>query len=201
MSLLMLIAMVGVHADAVSLPQSEGGGGGTDFVFQYDDGTAGWLTWGGSYRGVWFNAGDFFTDAVGVDVSMLEFWFFHHASYPWDVASFYAELWNGTSSGPAEELASASVMAMHMTPVYAEFDPPIAAEGNFWALVNTKEMSAGGWPSVAADANSTSPPHSFYWSGSAWEPAIADYLFRAHGEPVLGLEEATWGSIKGLFGR
>lgn len=198
MSLLILIAMVGINADAVSLSQSEGGGGGTDFVFQYDDGTASWLTWGGSYRGVWFNAGDFFTYAVGVDVGTLEFWFFHHASYPWDVASFYAELWNGTSSGPASELASVSVTAMHMTPVYAEFDPPIPAEGEFWALANT-ELSQGGWPSVPADASGSG--HSFYWSGTAWEPAIGDYLFRVSGEAVLGLEETTWGSIKGLFDR
>ena len=32
---------------------------GSDGGFQYDDGTAYWLTWSGLYRATWFDADDF----------------------------------------------------------------------------------------------------------------------------------------------
>jgi hypothetical protein len=187
----------------VALVASAGAGSrdaGTDLVLQYDDGTASSLAWGGPCRGVWFDAGDFVEGASGIELSALEFWFFHHASYPWDTASFYADLYNGGSGGPAVLLAETSVTATHMTPVYAYYDPPVTAEPGFWSIVNTS-LSAGGWPSIASDPAPTSPPHSFYWSGSAWVPAAGDYLARAHGEAVLGLEETTWGCVKALFSR
>src|SRR5512136_2944658 len=84
--------------------------GASDAVMQYDDGTACLSIWG-SYRGVWFNADDFFPSGCSeLLVDHLEFWFYHHSSYPWDTASFYAELWNGDdASGPSAQLEQTSV--------------------------------------------------------------------------------------------
>ncbi len=172
----------------------------TDAVFQYDDGSASWLTWGGLYRGVWFDLEDFVPGAAGGEISALEFWFFHHSSCPWDTACFYAEVYGGDQSGPATLLAQVSATASHMGPDYVYFDPPLQVPSDFWVVVNT-EMSSGGWPCILGDPSATAGPHSFFSDDFVvWEPwGIGDYFIRAHGEALLDLESTTWGAVKSLF--
>lgn len=166
--------------------------GGTDDVYQYDDGTAWWITWEGLYRGVWFDSEDFgiYYNPCIVD---LEFWFYHHTSYPWDTGSFYAELYNGEQEGPVTQLDQTSLTAVHYAPCYADYSSPIVTAVNFWGLVNT-EMSSGGWPSLLSDnsPNWTGNDHSFYSDDFVvWDPWIAG---------GIGLEAATWGGVKALYG-
>jgi hypothetical protein len=178
--------------------------GGTDEILSYDDGTANWLTWGGLYRGVWFDTADF-GGSWPFPAGYLEFWFYHHASYPWDTASFYAELWNGDANGPAEQLDQTSMVATHYAPVHANYSPVIWTDPDFWGLVNTS-MSSGGWPAILGDNTPQTPSHSFYSDDFIiWEPWIIggaatanDYFVRASSGPGA-LETETWGSIKGLY--
>jgi hypothetical protein len=158
-----------------------------DDLFQYDDGTANWLTWVGLYRGVWFNTQDFVPGAGGAGLGGLEFWFFHHSSYPWDISSFSAELWNGRSSGPADLLEQTSVTAVHYAPCYADYSPTVWCERNFWGLVNS-HMSSGGWPALLGDNTPNPASHSFFSDDFiVWEPWIIggatanDYFIRAVG--------------------
>jgi hypothetical protein len=178
--------------------------GNTDAYLHYDDGTAYWLSWNGLYRGVWFNLLDFSPWSPGAAIFMLESWFFHHASYPWDTASFYAEIYGGDAAGPTTQLDQTSVTAAHYSPVYAVYSwPGIQVEQNFWCLINT-EMSAGGWPSLLGDNTPQSVSHSFQSDDFViWEPWIIqgptanDFFIGA--EPFLELDQSTWGSIKTLF--
>ena len=179
--------------------------GGTDDVLSYDDGTSHWLTWGGLYRGVWFDVTDFDPSGTGFECDYTEYWFFHHSSYPWDTASFYAELWNGTSASPTALLDQTSMMATHNTAILCNYSPAIIAEGEFWALVNTS-MSAGGWPAILGDNTPNTVSHSFFSDDFIiWEPWIIqgpmanDYLARASGTILSALESESWGAIKGLY--
>jgi hypothetical protein len=175
----------------------------TDAFLQYDDGTANWLTWGGLYRGVWFNLQDFWPGGSSFFLGNLEFWFFHHASYPWDVSSFYAELYDGDAAAPTTQLNQTSVTAVHYSPVYATYSAGIWVGQNFWGLINS-EMSAGGWPSILGDNTPNPVSHSFFSDDFiVWEPWIIngstanDYFLR--GNEKIGLNESTWGAIKTLF--
>jgi hypothetical protein len=178
--------------------------GADDLFYQYDDGTANWLTWGGLYRGTWFNLEDFEPGLPGVTLGYLEFWFFHHASYPWDVSSFYSELYEGDAVAPATQLNQTSVTAIHYSSVHASYSwPGIEVGQNFWGLVNS-EMSAGGWPSILGDNTPNPVSHSFFSDDFiVWEPWIIsgatanDYFLRAG--QYIGLDETTWGSIKTMF--
>jgi hypothetical protein len=180
--------------------------GGTDDLLQYDDGTANWLTWGGLYRGVWFNLQDFGPGMPGGHLVYLEYWFFHHASYPWDISSFYAEVYDGDAAAPTTQLNQTSVTAVHYSPVHASFSwPGIEVGQNFWVL-NNSEMSAGGWPSILGDNTPSPVSHSFFSDDFiVWEPWIIngstanDYFTRANEGVWPGLDESTWGSIKTLF--
>jgi hypothetical protein len=175
-------------------------GEGLDAILQYDDGTAQWLTWGGTYRGVWFHVEDFLPYDTEVDT--LEYWFYHHSSYPWDVTSFYAELWSGDESGPVTQLFQESVSAAHNTVIYVEVDPPINPGPDFWVIANT-EMSSGGWPALLGDntPNWTGYDHSFFSDDFfAWEPWLnSNDLFIRCGVNELGLVPVTWTELKALF--
>ncbi len=178
--------------------------GGTDDLLQYDDGSAVWLTWGGLYRGTWFDTQDFVPGSIGLECNYTEYWFYHHSSYPWDTSSFYAELWNGSSLGPLVLLDQTMVTAAHFAPVQADYNPPIATEQKFWGLVNT-EMSAGGWPAVLGDNTPNTTDHSFYSDDFiVWEPWIisgataSDYLLRAEGW-MCAFGSSSWGAMKGLY--
>jgi len=179
---------------------------GTDDLLQYDDGSAFWLTWGGLYRGTWFNVVDFLSSGTGASLTNLEFWFYHHASYPWDTASFYADLYNGDAAAPVTQLDETSVTAVHYSPVYANYGSAITTEANFWGLVNSS-MSAGGWPAILGDNSANPTSHSFFSDDFiVWEPWVLsgatanDYFVRANGTILTGaLEQSTWGSIKTLY--
>jgi hypothetical protein len=175
---------------------------------QYDDGTAVWLTWSGLYREVWFNIQDFSPGLPYTHVYGLEFWFFHHDSYPWDVSSFYGELYGCDEWYPVTQFSQTSITAIHYAPCYASYDPPISSDGiGFCAVVNT-EISGGGWPSLLGDNTPNPVDHSFYSDDFiVWQPwvmggATANDLFiRADaytGWPP-GLDQLTWGAIKTLF--
>jgi hypothetical protein len=180
--------------------------GETDDILSYDDGSAHWLTWGGLYRGVWFDATDFDPLAIHFYAGYMEYWFFHHASYPWDTASFYAELWNGDAAGPVDQLNQTSMIATHYAPVHANYSPTILTDVEFWGLLNTS-LSSGGWPSILGDNTPHIPSHSFYSDDFIiWEPWIvigataSDYFVRASGNlSPYALESASWGFIKGMY--
>ncbi|MBN1434144.1 hypothetical protein JW921_05245, partial [Candidatus Fermentibacterales bacterium] len=124
--------------------------GETDVLLQYDDGTGWWITWGGTYRGTWFDAEDFIPPGVGFWwAEDVELWFYHWVElYPWDTSSFYSELWNGGVGAPTTLLHQTSIQAMHCSPCC--YSPEITLATQFWLVVNT-EMSQGGWPSTLAD--------------------------------------------------
>ncbi len=177
------------------------GGGGYDAeVLQYDDGSPHWLTWGGTYRGTWFNTQDFDPSSGGFALEQMEYWFYEHNERPWDTDEFYSEIWNGDDMGPVSPcLAQAVVVAPHYAPCYHTFATPLDVEQNFWGLINTT-MSAGGWPSVLGD--NTPGENSFFSDDMiVWEPwgELGDYLIRAHGEFTYSLEAGSWASIKALF--
>ena len=174
-------------------------------LFHYDDGYAYWLTWSGQWRGTWFTMDNFGAAGNNLECDYTEFWFYHHSSYCWDTAAFYAELWTDESGLPSILLSQETVVATHYSADYAFYDPPLDCGNSFWVLVNTA-FSSGGWPSVLGD-NTPQPSasHSFYSDDLAiWEPWILqgplanDLLIRAHGS-FMGLQPATWAGIKGLF--
>lgn len=178
----------------------------TDDQLTYDDGTSHWLTWGGLYRGTWFNLGDFGAGPTWA-ADDTEFWFYHHASRPWDTSSFYAEVYSGDFNGPVTQLDQTMVTAAHYTDVYAEYTPALVCPYQFWVIINS-EMSGGGWPSILGD---NTPPavgndHSFFSDDFVvWEPWAAagdpegpgDYFIRTNGESALN--NSTWGTIKALY--
>ena len=178
---------------------------GTDFLLQYDDGSAYWLTWDGLYRGVWFDLWDFMPYWDETNIAASEWWFYHHGSYPWDASSFLAEIWTDSSQVPATQLASTSVTALHYAPCFAYYPWPDWLEiGRLtWAIENT-EMSSGGWPSVLGENTPQYADHSFYSDDFVvWEPWVTqgptanDYFIRLDYEGSL--QSRTWGSIKTLF--
>jgi len=166
---------------------------------QYDDGTPGWITWGGVYRGVWFNVNDFYPEAVGTLIYQSEFWFYHHASYPWDTCDVYLEVWNGDLAGPTTLLDRTLATATHYSPVFVPYIPPLEAETEFCLLVNT-ELSAGCWPGIIGDG--TPGTHSFYGDDfTVWEPwgVMGDYFIRVYIDANLELSQTSWGSLKLVF--
>ncbi len=196
--LLPLMAFAGQVRVESDIPGTPGCPTDTE-VLQYDDGTPQWLTWGGTYRGVWFNPDDFLPDNNGFYLTMMEWWFYQSPNTdPWDTNQFYAEIWNGDVNGPLTLLDQQLLTAIHAAPVYTYYDPPLWIEDFFWAVVNT-EMSAGGWPSVFADG--TPGGHSFYSDDfMVWEYwDLGDYFIRAHGVYALSFESTTWGELKALF--
>ena len=180
--------------------------GSSDDAFQYDDGSAYWLTWDGLYRATWFDAEDFIPGAPWVELHVLEFWFYHHSSYPWDTSAFMAEVWEGGVSMPADSIDANSVTAIHYAPCYVDYGwpgPGIELDSQWWIIVNA-EMSSGGWPSLLGDNTPGTSNHSFFSDDfSFWQPWILqgptanDLFIRCWG--YLGLEPTTWGSIKTLF--
>ncbi len=164
--------------------------GGTDELIAYDDGSAYWLTWHGTYRGVWFNLDDFWPGSSW-QADNTEFWFYHLSTYPWDTSSFYAEVYNGDVNGPVTQLDQTSVMAAHYTPVFASYSIPIECGDQFWVIVNT-EMSSGGWPSILSDNTpQTNGDHSFYsYDFIEWIPWVPS---------TVGLGKTTWGAIKTFY--
>lgn len=167
---------------------------------QYDDGTPGWITWGGMFRGVWFDVHDLYPEADGTSIYQSEFWFFLDPSHPWDTSDVYLEVWNGSSVAPTTLLDKTLATATHYSPVFVTYEPPLEAETEFWLLVNT-ELSAGGWPAIVADG--TPGNHSFY-SGDfgVWEPfgVMGDYFMRVYVEASnVALTHDSWGSIKVIF--
>lgn len=125
-----------------------------------------------------------------------EFWFYHHPSYPWDTAAFFAEIWNGSVSGPVTLLDQTSVTASHYAAVYADCSPHVVCEDQFWVLENT-DLSSGGWPSILSDTTPPSAVHSFC-DMDPWE--TGDFLIRTNGWFRGGaLASDTWAGIKSLF--
>jgi len=198
LAVLSLAAFAGQVA-AVSLdpiPQSDAD------RLSYDDGTAGWYTWGGMYRGVWFNVQDFLPGAIGATVQSAEFWFYHSSSgHTWDTSQVYLEIWNGTSSAPETQINKEEVTAATYTPITVDYtSDPLSVGQNFWALSNV-EMSSGGWPSSLGDKNATT--HSFLTEDFVvWEPWNYNYFIRVDADitpDTASLGSTTWGSLKAAF--
>jgi hypothetical protein len=173
---------------------------------QYDDGTAHWLTWQGTYRGVWFNVEDFIPGATCFPVEAAELWFYHHSNYSWDTSDTIIELWNGDyASGPDTLLSSSQITAVHFAPVYAEYEPAITADADFWCIQNT-ELSSGGWPSILGDNMQGTVNHSFLSDDFIiWEPwevsgGVCNYFIRITDDwDPTSLERTTWGEVKTSF--
>ncbi len=175
----------------------------SDAVLQYDNGTANWVTWAGSYRGVWFDTQDFYSWPCSIDVSSAEVWFYHHSMYPWDTGVALIELWNGDPvTGFTDFLASNQANAMHYAPADITYDPAVTVAPDFWCLQNL-ELSAGGWPSILSDGGETTTPvHSYYSEGGIlYEymqgPKYCNYMTRIYTD--TSLERTTWGGLKTVF--
>ncbi|MCD4707437.1 MAG: hypothetical protein K8S62_06840 [Candidatus Sabulitectum sp.] len=169
----------------------------------YDNGSPAWLTWGGVYRGVWFNVDDFYTGALGASIEQSQFWFYHHASYPWDTSSFYAEIWNGTAPNITTLLDQSTGTAVHYAPVFVSYATPIVTEPNFWCFTNTV-MSSGGWPASLGDGGPSAVAHSYNGDTSALIPWVVasqncNYFISVLADPVVSLSRTTWGSMKTVF--
>lgn len=179
-------------------------GGQDGQLYNYDDGTAYWCTWGGLWRGVWFSMDDFGASGNSLMCDGTQFWFYHH-SYAWDTSAFIAELWTDGSGSPSVLLAAETVIATHYSADWAWYDPPIDAGNSLWVLVNSS-LSSGGWPSTLGDGTpQPEASHSLFSDDfEVWEPWIIsgayanDYLIRAHGS-FLALEGSTWAGIKRLL--
>lgn len=179
---------------------------GTDADWlKYDTGSPGWYTWGGTYRGVWFNTEDFTPGTIGASIDMNEVWFYHDATgHLWDTSDCYLEIWNGDMLAPTAQLDQMMVTAVHYTQQQFTYATPIVVEQNFWLIENV-EMSAGGWPSVLGEPIGT-VNHSFYSDDNiVWTPwdvpdGIGAYLMGVHADLIPGaLDNATWGSLKAAF--
>ena len=171
---------------------------------QYDDGSPAWMSGSGLYRGVWFNTDDFLPGMSGFLVDFSEYWMYHHPAIPWDIGDFYAEVWNGDYMAPLVQLNSTRVTAVHFAPVYVYYNPPLAAESNFWVFENT-ELSSNGSPFMMGDSTPPAVDHSFYSDDFfVWEPwsdgtNTGDFLVRCGGEFPTRLVNLTWGAIKAVF--
>lgn len=170
-----------------------------DDVLSYDDGSAKWIVWSGTYKGVWFNLADFGMSG-NWDAHTLEFWFYHHVSYPWDVSAFYGDIYNGGAAAPEYWLSSTSATATHFAPLYIPLPSPVSAEDEFWLVVETG-FSAGGWPSSLLDDTPNAVDHSFYsYDFADWTPwQMGDLLFRTYDYWFEGIDTSTWAEIKTLF--
>lgn len=180
----------------VDLP---GGPGGTDDELTYFNGTPHWLTWGGMYRGTWFNTDDFMPGSTSFNLEQMEYWFFESTNTdPWDTDDFYSEIWNGDDMGPLVLLAQSVVTALHYAPCYHNFSPALVVEQNFWGLINS-EMSAGGWPSILGDYSMAGTHSWFSDDFIVWEPwgDMGEYYIVANG--TFALNSTTWGAVKALF--
>ncbi len=202
MAVLALVAAAALAAD-VARVEGLGGSAPSDDDLTYFDGTPWWLTWGGLYRGTWFNSADFYGTAEEMEIDQSEMWFYHHTSYPWDTSDVYFELYNGDQMGPTDQLDQTMVTATHYSAVELDYDPVIATEANFWLVANT-ELSSGGWPAILGDNSPGDTDHSFFSDDFiVWEPWIIqgptsnDYWIQAEGSPSF--DNATWGSIKTLY--
>jgi len=163
-------------------------------ILSYDDGTSYWVCWEGTQRGVWFNTADFYPPSGrNWSAEETEFWFFHSPSYPWDTASFYAELYDGGASGPGTLLNRTSVTAVHYEATYAFYNPCVECGYQFWVIQNAC-MSGGGWPSILSDNSPLPVVHSFC-DGQPWERG--NYIIRT--ACWTGLQSDTWAGIKSLF--
>jgi len=175
---------------------------------QYDDGSPMWITWGGTYRGVWFNILDFIPGMNNGTLEQSRLWFYHHASYPWDTSDVYVEVWNGDAMGPVTQVDQTMITAIHYAPVYVAYTvlptPVCPVEQNFWLLVNT-EMSAGGWPATLGDGNTPGTIfHSFFSDDFiVWEPwdinGACNYFMAVNWTFITAFDNTTWGSLKATF--
>ena len=206
LSFVLLLAAVSAASEAkleqaITIPE-------TDDVLQYDDGSAYWVTWGGLYRGTWFDLEDFYPPGLdGYSVDYAEVWFYHLSTYPWDTSDFILEIWNGDDTGPVEKLDEQILEAYHYSPAYAYFTPPCSTGVDFW-VIESSELSSGGWPSLLGDGTENPVSHSFFSDDfMLWEPwtiigsTASDYFIRVSGYPVFltALERMTWGLVKSSF--
>ena len=207
LTVLLVIAASTVLAGSSPLPEPVFCPAANEDLLQYDDDIAIWLSWGGLYRGVYFELDDFFSPVPsGFVIDRVEFWFYHSPYYPWDTSNFYAELWSGSGS-PTSLEGSALLTATHMSPVQWTVTPPCTLGTDFWVILNS-ELSAGGWPSIVGVGTPNPENHSFFSDDfMVWEPWIitgstaSDYFCRVYGEPVdiTALDQMTWGLVKSSY--
>ncbi|MCK4806404.1 MAG: hypothetical protein KAT09_02095 [Candidatus Aegiribacteria sp.] len=184
------------------------GTSGTDAVLQYDDGTAAWIWSGLLHIGPWFDVTDFDAAAVGFDCNYTEWWFYHHATYPWDTDLISGELWTGDAvTWPVTNLTADTFTALHYAPAYVLYSPAVSTGTDFWMIANTTIHSTLGRPSALYDGttNFTGVPHTFYsqdwvlWNTVNSGGIDIDVFFRVEGLISTALERSSWAAIKGLF--
>lgn len=183
---------------------------GTDDMLQYDDGISYWVVSGAAYYGTWFDITDFMPGGSSpwyFVCDYTEWWFYHHTSLPWDTDQIVLDLWAGDVTGPATNLSTDTITALHNSPTIVNYGTPVIPGNDFWMIANTTAYSINGVPSVLYDQfnNFTGTAHSFYnQTGLAWEPVVRagyeiDALFRVDGHGVNSLNSESWGAIKSLF--
>jgi len=197
--LVLLVTITFSFAETIRANPIHAGSNTDSEYLQYDNGSVGWLTWTGMYRGVWFNTDDFVPGQIGFDLDFSEYWMYHHSDRLWDTSDFYAEIWNGGNMGPTELLDRTLVTASHFTGIIVYY-PQLITETDFWVLENTM-LSSGGWPSIIGDHGPPGTGHSFSSDDFvAWESwLLSDIFIRCGGEFPTSLENSTWGSLKSVF--
>ena len=202
---LALAAAFTFAADTYLVEDPVAGRPGTDDMLQYDDGTSYWIVSGADYYGTWFDLTDFMpgSSPIYYECYYTEWWFYHHTSLPWDTDQIVIELWTGDVTGPATNLSTDIITALHNSPVFVTYVTPVLTGTDFWMIANTTVYSINGVPSVLYDQydNWTGTAHSFNDMGPVVMGGYeVDALFRAGCTWVgLELENESWGAIKGLF--
>lgn len=81
-STLLALVLIGWSLETVDTVRlgEDGSGEEADLILRYDDASAYWITWGGTYRGVWFHVEDSTPGEIAVDTPW--FMFYQHTSYP-----------------------------------------------------------------------------------------------------------------------
>lgn len=213
MKLLFILSFVTAFAFAIDSYHVEDpvtGGTETDDLLQYDDGTAFWTLSETAYYGTWFDITDFMPGSGSpyyFVCDCTEWWFYHTSGSPWDTDQIVAELWIGDVAGPAINLTTDTITAIHNTLVFVNYATPVITGDDFWMIANTTVYSLNGVPSVLYDQfnNWTGTAHSFYnETGTSWEPVIKagyeiDALFRVSGYGINDLNSESWGAIKGFY--
>ncbi len=162
-----------------------------DVELVYHDGTPMWLSYSGMYQGTWFDVEDFVPGSTDFLIDYVELWFYHSTEQPWDTSDVYIEIWTGDESGPVSQLDQTMVTALHNTPTYVNYDPPLEVGSDFCCIVNT-ELSAYGLPSLLVDG--TPGEHNLGGEDRG------DYFISATGNTTEeALEGLSWGELKTVF--
>lgn len=171
------------------------------------------------YRGVWYDVTQFDVNAIGFQITEVEYWFYEDPNCPWIDTTFDSEIYDADMSsyepGDPENPPAVvnpwlarenGIAAQHYSPSYHTFSPPLIVDTDFWCFAHRVSPNDG--PECAFEIVEPQFPHSFKGNTFSsltvldWNPeGYGEFWFRVHGEFIYPAEmtSTTWGSIKALF--